>query len=150
MIGSQIFQMMKGVSESFAGRVDIIPMQGLSSSEINKVPSEPYTTEVSRLLSRLSVAKKMSLKEIYDLAQVADEMQFQRFLTACVTRTSQMVNYSESAKEVGISSPTAKSWLSLLTTSGIIVLVEPCFNNALKRIVKAPNVYFWIQVYVRI
>jgi len=177
LTGSQMFQMMKGVSESLAGRVGIIPMQGLSLSEINRIPNEPYTTDVSRLLSRLSGAKKMSLKEIYDvihkgsmpavhtteqsierfyasyvdtyvhrdirdLTQVADEMQFQRFLTACAARTSQMVNYSELAKDVGISSPTAKSWLSLLVTSGIIVLVEPYFNNALKRIVKAPNMYF--------
>ncbi len=177
LTGSQMFQMMKGVSESLAGRVGIIPMQGLSLSEINEVPNEPYTTEVNRLLSRLKVAKKMSLKEIYDvihkgsmpalhateqsierfyasyvdtyvhrdirdLTQVADEMQFQRFLTACAARTSQMVNYSELAKDVGISSPTAKSWLSLLVTSGIVVLVEPYFNNALKRVVKAPNMYF--------
>ncbi len=177
LTGSQMFQMMKGVSESLAGRVGIIPMQGLSLSELNRIPNEPYTTEVSRLLSRLSVAKKMPLKEIYDvihrgsmpalytteqsierfyasyvdtyvhrdirdLTQVADEMQFHRFLTACAARTSQMVNYSELAKDVGISSPTAKSWLSLLVTSGIIVLVEPYFNNALKRIVKAPNMYF--------
>lgn len=177
LTGSQMFQMMKGVRESLAGRVGIIPMQGLSLSEINRVPNESYTTEVDRLLNRMSVAKKMSLKEIYDvihkgsmpalhandqsierfyasyvdtyihrdirdLTQVADEMQFQRFLTACAARTSQMVNYSELAKDVGISSPTAKSWLSLLVTSGIIVLVEPYFNNALKRIVKAPNMYF--------
>jgi hypothetical protein len=81
-------------------------------------------------------------RDIRDLKQVADEMQFQRFLTACASRTSQMVNYSELAKDVGISSPTAKSWLSLLVTSGLVVLVEPYFNNALKRIVKAPNMYF--------
>jgi len=73
---------------------------------------------------------------------VVDEMQFQRFITSCAARTSQMVNYSELAKDVGISSPTAKSWLSLLVTSGLVVLVEPYFNNALKRIVKAPNMYF--------
>jgi hypothetical protein len=40
---------------------------------------------------------------------VADEMQFQRFLTACAARTSQIVNYSELAKDFGISSPTAKN-----------------------------------------
>jgi predicted AAA+ superfamily ATPase len=177
LTGSQMFQMMKGVSESLAGRVGIIPMQGLSLSEINRVPNEPFTSEVSRLLSRVSDVKKMSLKEIYyvihkgsmpalhtteqsverfyasyvdtyvhrdirDLTQVGDEMQFQRFLTACAARTSQVVNYSELAKDVGISSPTAKSWLSLLVTSGIVVLVEPYFNNALKRIVKAPKMYF--------
>ena len=67
LTGSQMFQMMKGVSESLAGRVGILPMQGLSLSEINRVPNDPYTTEVSRLLSRVSDVKKMSLKEIYDV-----------------------------------------------------------------------------------
>lgn len=177
LTGSQMFQMMKGVSESLAGRVGILPMQGVSVSEVNKLKNEPYSTDTKRLMDRLQFAKKMSLNEVYeriymgsmpalyertqsverfyasyvdtyihrdirDLTQVVDEMQFHRFLTACAARTSQMVNYSELAKEVGISSPTAKNWLSLLVTSGIVVLIEPYFNNALKRIVKAPNMYF--------
>lgn len=177
LTGSQMFQMMKGVSESLAGRVGILPMQGLSLSELNALPNEPYTTEAKRLLNRLNHAKQMNLKEVYslihkgampalhaseqsverfyasyvdtyvhrdikDLTQVADEMQFQRFLAACAARTSQMVKYSELAKDVGISSPTAKSWLSLLVASGIVVLVEPYYDNALKRVVKAPNMYF--------
>lgn len=101
-----------------------------------------YKTEQSVERFYASYVDTYIHRDIRDLAQVADEMQFQRFLTACAARTSQMVNYSELDKDVGISSPTAKSWLSLLVTSGIIVLVEPYFNNALKRIVKAPNMYF--------
>ncbi len=81
-------------------------------------------------------------RDIRDLSQVADEMDFHRFLTACAARTGQMVNYSELANEVGISSPTAKKWLSLLVSTGVVVLIEPYYNNALKRIVKAPNMYF--------
>lgn len=177
LTGSQMFRMMKGVSESLAGRVGILPMQGLSISELNGIPNESYSTDTNRLMNRVKIAKKMNLQEVYeriykgsmpgiykqgqsverfyasyvdtyihrdirDLTQVADEMQFHRFLTACAARTSQMVNYSELAIDVGISSPTAKSWLSLLVTSGIVLLVEPYFNNTLKRIVKAPNMYF--------
>ena len=177
LTGSQMFHMMKDVSESLAGRVGIIPMQGLSISELNKIQNEPYSTDTNRLMRRVGTAKKMNLKEVYerifkgsmpalyereqsveryyasyvdtyihrdirDLSQVADEMQFHRFLTACAARTSQMVNYSELAKDVGVSSPTAKKWLSLLVTSGIVVLIEPYFNNALKRIIKAPKMYF--------
>lgn len=88
-------------------------------------------------------------RDIRDLTQVADEMQFQRFLTACAARTSHMVNYSELAKDVGITLPTAKKWLSLLVSSGIVVLIEPFYNNALKRIIKAPNMYFTIVILIR-
>ncbi len=81
-------------------------------------------------------------RDIRDLAQVGDEIQFHNFLIACAARTSQMLNYSEIAKDVGISVPTAKKWLSILVSTNIIILVQPYFNNALKRIVKSPNMYF--------
>lgn len=177
LTGSQMFHMMKGVSESLAGRVAIIPMQGLSSAELGSVSNEAYTTDSIRLLNRLDVARKMDLKHTYDrifkgsmpalyaedesleryyasyietyvqrdirdLTQVADEMQFHRFLAACAARTSQVVNYSDLAKDVGITSPTAKKWLSILVSTGLVVLVEPYFNNALKRVIKSPNMYF--------
>jgi hypothetical protein len=36
--------------------------------------------------------------------------------------------------------------LSLLVTSGLVVLIEqPYFNNLLKRVVKSPVCIFWIQ-----
>ncbi len=177
LTGSQMFHTMQGVSESLAGRVGIIAMQGLSVAELKGLPNAPYVMDTTRLLNRLQIAEKMTLTEIYqliyqgvmpalhereqsverfyasyvdtyiqrdirELTQVADTLKFQRFLTACAARTSHMVNYSELAKDVGISSPTAKKWLSLLVVSGIIVLVEPYYNNTLKRIVKAPNMYF--------
>jgi predicted AAA+ superfamily ATPase len=43
---------------------------------------------------------------------------------------------------VDISGPTAKQWLSVLVSSGIVALIPPYFNNVLKRAVKAPNMYF--------
>ena len=44
LIGSQMFHMMKNVSESLAGRVGIINLLGLSSNEINGLVSEPFST----------------------------------------------------------------------------------------------------------
>ena len=67
LTGSQMFQTMKGVRESLAGRVGIIPMQGLSLSEITEVPSEPFTTDPQRLLQRLNWVKKLDLQEVYQL-----------------------------------------------------------------------------------
>ncbi len=43
---------------------------------------------------------------------------------------------------MGITAPTAKSWLSVLVSSGIVALIQPYSNNALKRVVKAPRMYF--------
>ena len=53
-----------------------------------------------------------------------------------------MKNVSESlAGRVGISQPTAERWLSVLIASNIVYLLQPYFNNVIKRIVKTPNLY---------
>jgi predicted AAA+ superfamily ATPase len=81
-------------------------------------------------------------RDIKDLTQVADELSFLNFMTAVAARTAKPVHYEEIANEVGVSSPTVKKWLSILVSSGIVALVQPFFNNALKRIVKAPLLHF--------
>ena len=178
LTGSQVFRLMKNVSESLAGRVGIVNLLGLSDSEIYQMPNEPFTTDTNRLLERLSVAKPRGLNEIYrrifkgsmpelyaneamdletyyrsyvdtylqrdirNLAQVADEMQFYNFMTIVAAHTSKPVVYEELASAAGISSPTAKKWLSILVSSHIIALVQPYHNNALKRVVKMPLLHF--------
>lgn len=178
LTGSQVFRLMKNVSESLAGRVGIVNLLGLSDSEIYQMPNEPFTTDINRLLERLSVAKPRGLNEIYrrifkgsmpelyaneamdletyyrsyvdtylqrdirNLAQVADEMQFYNFMTIVAAHTSKPVVYEELAGAAGISSPTAKKWLSILVSSHIIALVQPYHNNALKRVVKMPLLHF--------
>lgn len=65
LTGSQAFHLMKNVSESLAGRVGIINLLGLSASEINGVPSVPFTTEPARLIKRMEQVKKMDLGSVY-------------------------------------------------------------------------------------
>lgn len=81
-------------------------------------------------------------RDVKQLSQVADEVQFLKFINVVAVRTSSMVNYETLAQETGISAPTAKKWLSLLVSSGLILLVQPYSNNALKRVVKTPKMYF--------
>ena len=81
-------------------------------------------------------------RDIRDLAQVGDSMQFYNFMIAVAAQTSKPVVYEELAKTVGITAPTAKKWISLLVSSHIIALVQPYHNNALKRVVKMPQIHF--------
>ncbi len=66
LTGSQMFHMMKNVSESLAGRVGIIYLLGLSNSELNGSVSEPFTTEHERLMRRLSEVPHMGLRTVYE------------------------------------------------------------------------------------
>lgn len=81
-------------------------------------------------------------RDIKDLTQVGDELSFLRFLTATAARTGQMLQYADLARDTGISQPTAKKWLSLLVTSGIVTIIEPWYSNTLTRMIKAPKFYF--------
>ena len=81
-------------------------------------------------------------RDIRDLARVGDELQFIQFLRVIAARTGQILNLSDIAKDVQISVPTAKHWLSILETSGIVFLLMPYHYNFGKRVIKSPKVYF--------
>lgn len=178
LTGSQMFKMMESVTETLAGRVGIVPMLGLSNSEINGQHFSSFEVNPKELINRLGFARKMSVSDVFeriykgsmpqiykdpntnleiffesyletyisrdirDLEQVANETAFINFIKVVAARTATVVNYEALANEVGISAPTAKSWLSLLVSCGIVALVQPYSNNALKRAVKSPRMYF--------
>jgi len=52
------------------------------------------------------------------------------------------INYKTLADAAEISQPTAKEWLRLLESLGIVYLLRPYANNALKRLTKTPKLYF--------
>ncbi|HBU11541.1 MAG TPA: ATPase, partial [Clostridiales bacterium] len=81
-------------------------------------------------------------RDVRKLTQVADEGEFLKFMTVCAAMTGQLLNLASISRDVGISEPTAKRWLSILRTSGIIYLLKPYSNNAIKRTVKTPKLYF--------
>ena len=65
-----------------------------------------------------------------------------QFLVALAGRTGEILNMDSLAKDVGVSAPTIKKWLSVLQASGIIYLLQPFSLNAAKRVIKSPKVYF--------
>ena len=81
-------------------------------------------------------------RDVRNLAQIGDLSQFERFLKLCATRTGQLLNLSEMARDIGISVPTAKRWLSVLETGYQVYLLYPYYKNLGKRLVKSPKLYF--------
>ena len=81
-------------------------------------------------------------RDVRNLANIGDLNQFERFLKLCATRTGQLLNLSELAKEIGMSVPTVKRWLSILETGYQIYLLYPYHRNIGKRLIKSPKLYF--------
>jgi len=83
------------------------------------------------------------MRDVAELGGVRDVLSFNRFLTACAALISEQLNYKKLADIVEISQPTAKEWLHLLEGMGIVYLLRPYANNALKRLTKMPKLYFY-------
>ncbi len=81
-------------------------------------------------------------RDIRSFTAITNEMDFVRFVRAIAVRTGQQLNLNSIAGDVGITQPTAKAWLSLLERAGLVYLLQPYFNNRLKRLVKTPKIYF--------
>lgn len=81
-------------------------------------------------------------RDVKVLMNVGNEMVFMKFLRAAAARTGQLLNLADMARDADVAPNTAKKWLSVLQTSGLVFLLEPYFNNHLKRMVKAPKLYF--------
>ena len=101
-----------------------------------------YANELDWQLFYGSYVKTYIERDVRELTNVGDELKFIRFMTAIAARTSQMLNMTAVANEIGISVPTADRWLSVLISSNIVYLLKPYYNNIMKRSVKTPKIYF--------
>lgn len=176
LTGSQTFSLMKNVTETLAGRIGIMELNGLSLREIRAdsynepfIPNQDYFNassvstsihELWRIIHRGSMPElyrneKMDWQLFYSsyvstyierdvrmVLEVKDLNMFSRFMVALAARTSQLLNYDVIAQEIGINPKTAKEWVSVLQTSGIITIIQPFSNNHLSRVIKTPKIYF--------
>ena len=81
-------------------------------------------------------------RDVREICNVSDTLSFVQFLKALAARTGNLLNLSDVARDVGITPPTAKAWLSILEESGLVYLLRPYKANVNSRIVKTPKVYF--------
>lgn len=154
--GSSQFSMLKKITQSLAGRTAVFELLPISYSELNERISETSLDKMlfdgfyPAILSGSNIPKflypayvKTYLdKDVRDLLQIKDMMQFHTFIRLCAGRIGSLFNASELANEIGVSSNTITSWLSVLQASYIITLLPPYFENSRKRLTKAPKIYF--------
>ncbi len=105
-------------------------------------PALAIDRDMDRDLYYSSYVQTYLQRDVRDLARVGDEASFLRFVRACAARTAQILNFADLARDANVAPNTAKSWLSILETSGIIFLLEPYHTNVTKRLIKTPKLYF--------
>lgn len=175
LTGSQQFELMKGVSESLAGRVGIFNLYGLSQAELDGRNDGAFLPERDFSLPQESVSplevftriwrgsfpelataehperhwerfyqsylQSYLARDVRALIQVTDEHRFYAFLRAVAARTGQLLNYSSLARDAEVSPPTAKSYLSILETSGLVKLLYPFMKNRNRQMISTPKLH---------
>ncbi len=150
LTGSHDFALMKGVSESMAGRAAIFQLLPFSVHETGRWNLlRGGFPEVVLRPSRASDWFRSYLqtyleRDVRSLLSVRDLATFRRFLAILATRHGQLLNRTDLAAPLGVSVPTISTWLDVLETTGHLLLVPPFFENLGKRLVKAPKVY-WVD-----
>jgi hypothetical protein len=155
LTGSQIFPLMQGVSESLAGRCGVLNLYTLSRAEL--LDAGKAIDEGSYVFlggyAELHVGADADLwfpayvatyleRDVRNILRVVDLQDFNRFVRACALRSSQILNYSDIARDTGIAPNTARKWLSLLQASAVVTLIEPYYGNRTKRLTKSPKLAF--------
>jgi len=84
-------------------------------------------------------------RDVRQLIQVQDLNTFQTFLGICASMNGQELNMASLSRQVGITKPTCKKWISILSASFIILMIQPYFQNFKKRLIKSPRLYFFDQ-----
>lgn len=177
--GSQQWALMRGISETLAGRIAVLHLYPFSLEEVQKTPRLQLNAAdnfIENLLQAKEIPskivslghwllqggypevvlnKKISRKlwfssylqtyidrDIRGLVKQANLHDFERFIRLLAVRTAQELNLSTLSRDIGVSVPTIKSWMTLLESSGLVFLLMPYHKNFGKRLIKSPKCYF--------
>jgi len=144
---------MRQASESLAGRTELITMSGFSLLELGAGAAEQRWLRGGFPLSYLAVDEKSSRMWRKNFVQSLLERDFpqwgvrisatalSRFWHMLAHYHGQIWQASEPARSLGISQPTVRSYLDLLSDALMVRQLQPYFANIKKRQVKAPKIY---------
>lgn len=155
--GSQNFLLLEQISQSLAGRTSIFHLAPLSFEELIQhrkttslndamfVGGYPRIHDMNLSANEWldSYVQTFIERDVRSLKNVSNLEQFRLFVQMCAARSGQILDLTSLGNDCGISSNTAKSWLSLLETSFIIFTLRPYYRNYNKRLIKSPKIYFW-------
>jgi len=156
LTGSQHFGLLQSISQSLAGRTAVLNLLPLSWDEVLRFPTPPadlfqalWTGSCPAIHDRgVPVQDWLSdyvttyvERDVRQVLNVVDLVDFQRYLRLAAGRSSQLFNAAGLAADVGVAANTASAWLSVLETSFLTYRLPPFFTNVGQRLIKAPKVH---------
>lgn len=154
LLGSASPELIRGASESLAGRVRHLDMGGFSLDEVGGAHALRLWRRGGLPMSFLAPSEEESFRWRLDFIRTHLERDLpslgiripapalRRFWTMLASVQAQTWNSADLARSMGVKEDTARRYLDILTGSFMIRQLQPWFENIGKRIVKAPKAYF--------
>lgn len=153
ILGSASPQIVKSASETLAGRLEFIELQGFDLSETAKSSWESLwlrggfprsflaDSEDDSLAWREGFIRTFLERDIPQLGINIPAVTMRRFWTMLAHYHGQTWNAAEIGRSLGLSDKTVRSYLDILTGTFMIRQLQPWFENLGKRHVRSPKVY---------
>jgi len=156
LAGSHQIDLLKGVSQSLAGRTSLLQLLPMSVNEIReaglirttdslihqggypRIHAEGVDPSVV-LSDYFATYAERDLRQLMEVRRLDD---FRRFVRLAAGRVGQVLNVHSLAADAGVSDRTARDWLSVLEASHLVWLLPPWHENLGKRLTKAHKLYF--------
>ena len=156
LTGSHQAELHSAVAQSLAGRTSLLRLLPLSVQEMRMANISDSFEEIllkggypKIYKENLPISNAYSSyfqtyveRDVRQILQVKDVIQFERFIKLTASRIGQLVNYASLASDVGVSAVTIKEWVAVLESTYILIRLEPYFENFGKRLIKSPKLYF--------
>lgn len=153
LTGSASPELVRGVSESLAGRVALVDVAGFNLAEVGDRAwrtlwwrggfPRAYLAEteaVSRQWQEEFVRTFLE-RDLPQLGVTISAIALRRFWTMLTHYHAQVWKGSELARSLGVSEPTMRKYLDLLSSTFMVRQLPPWHENLAKRQVKAPKIY---------
>ncbi len=153
VLGSASPQLVKGVSESLAGRIGFVDLSGFDLREVGAEQRDRLWMRGGFPRSFLARTDNLSMdwredfirtfleRDIPQLGITIPAETLRRFWTMVAHYHGRVWNAAEFARSLGTSENTARRYLDILAGAYMVRILPPWFENLRKRQVKAPKIY---------
>lgn len=153
LLGSASPQLVRGVSESLAGRIGFIDLSGFDLTEVDTSQRHRLwlrggfpraflaDDDAASMAWRQDFMRTFLERDIPQLGITIPAETLRRFWTMVAHYHGQLWNATEFARSLGVSEVTARRYLDILAGAYMVRTLPPWFENISKRQVKSPKVY---------
>ena len=153
ILGSASPPLLRQSSESLAGRIERVLMSGLSLREVGLPAWARHwvrggfpraflaRTEIDSLTWRANFIHDMLGRDVPQWGITAPSATLRRFWTMLAHYHGGLWNAAEPARSLGVTEPTTRRYLDILTDLFMVRQLQPWHANLKKRQVKAPKMY---------